>query len=539
MNYRIITILILGALAFFISCSNDDDVEPTNSKPTISDQTFSIAEDANIGTSVGVVSASDVDNDSLTFSIIDGNSEDVFSIESTSGEILLSEMLDFETTNSYSLSVQVDDNQSSSIATIIINVTDAIDPTVTFPMGPVAAILDGTLIGADYWSDQPEILSAGMGFCDIVGVPGDELTQELVEQAGGAWLSDISCDPNDTGFFTATSLQSQLGAVYILQTPYGELKDEAIGLDGLPIVFSWPVVTSTISLTDFQFTLNTGEIVKPLAASSQPNWENNERNCVVVFAEFGNKLPSSHPDTRFPVKCEIVADDTPLMLVGPNNQMVSAVGLTWETTTSPYDDNNGPRLVGAKLNYVGNQSLGEGINSPVFNNNWTAFPNDEFTLYGGGDFRLRMLTTGGFSPDGVRGVLPTDYEKFFRIHATGTDGNTVLIEQVGVDYEVGGGTLRVVGLSDLGRVEDGDVEYGDCYLEDRDNYIDIILVGDDEAARNITFLEIPSLAGGYSAFYNPGGPGTTPFSGETYTQPGPPDLEPVIIALDNPMRVSN
>jgi len=68
---------------------------------------------------------------------------------------------------------------------------------------------------------------------------------------------------------------------------------------------------------------------------------------------------------------------------------------------------------------------------------------------------------------------------------------------------------------------------------------EVILVGDDEAARNITFLEIPSLAGGYSAFYNPGGPGTTPFSGEAYSEPGPPDLEPVIIALDNPMRVSN
>ena len=71
------------------------------------------------------------------------------------------------------------------------------------------------------------------------------------------------------------------------------------------------------------------------------------------------------------------------------------------------------------------------------------------------------------------------------------------------------------------------------------NYIDIILVGDEDAARNITFLEIPSLEEGYDALYNPGGPGTTPFSGVSYSQPGPRDLEPVIIALDDPMRVSN
>jgi hypothetical protein len=28
-------------------------------------------------------------------------------------------------------------------------------------------------------------------------------------------------------------------------------------------------------------------------------------------------------------------------------------------------------------------------------------PNDEFALYGDADFRLRVLTTGGFSLDGV------------------------------------------------------------------------------------------------------------------------------------------
>ncbi|MBX2877929.1 MAG: T9SS type A sorting domain-containing protein [Saprospiraceae bacterium] len=411
---------------------------------------------------------------------------------------------------------------------------------VTYPAGPFATFFDGELVGADYWSEEPKILSAGMGFCDIVGVPAAMLTEEIVRQAGGAWLSDTECDTTNAGLFTATSTLQQVGAVYILKTPYGELKDGAIGLDGLPIVFSWPVLTSTIDLTDFQFTLNTGEIVTPLAASSNPNWENNERNCVVVFAEWGNKLPSTDANARFPVKLEIVADDTPLTLVGPNGQLFNAVGLTWETDSSPYDENNGPRLVGAKLNYVGEGPVGEGVNSSFATQILGAAlaPNSEFDLYGGGDFRLRMLTTGGFSPDGVRGVLPTDYEKFFRIHVLGENGDTVLIEKDSIDYQVQGGTLSVIGLSDLGAPEGGDVEYGDCYTEDRDNYIDIILVGDTAAARNILFLEIPSLEGGYSAFYNPGGPGTTPFEGVAYAQPGPRDLEPVIMALDDPMRVT-
>ena len=199
--------------------------------------------------------------------------------------------------------------------------------TVNYPAGPLATFFDGDLIEADYWSEEPKILSAGLGFCDIVGASLFlQSPEEIVQQAGGAWLSDIDCDTANTFTFTTTTTQQQLGLFYILQTPYGELQDGSIGLDGLPIVFSWPVLTNTIDLTDFQFTLNTGEIVTPLAASSQPNWENNERNCVVVWADWGNRLPSSDPNARFPVKCEIVADDTPLMLVGPDNQLVSAVG---------------------------------------------------------------------------------------------------------------------------------------------------------------------------------------------------------------------
>lgn len=46
------------------------------------------------------------------------------------------------------------------------------------------------------------------------------------------------------------------------------------------------------------------------------------------------------------------------------------------------------------------------------------------------------------------------------------------------------------------------------------------------------------MKGGYRAFYNPGGPGPEPFEDVKYTAPGPPDLEPVTIALDDPMRVS-
>jgi hypothetical protein len=97
------------------------------------------------------------------------------------------------------------------------------------------------------------------------------------------------------------------------------------------IVFSWPVATETIDVTDFRYTLSNGEIGVLTGITMFPNWELNERNVVVVYGEFANRGLSSEEDTIFPVKLEIVGDETPLILVGPGGQEVSAVGLTWET----------------------------------------------------------------------------------------------------------------------------------------------------------------------------------------------------------------
>ena len=389
-------------------------------------------------------------------------------------------------------------------------------------------LFDGALKEADYWSDEPVILSAGMGFEGIIGWP--EVNEETVREAEGSWYGSVMCTNGEdppAGAYTSTVSTAGIELFY-----KGTAEDD----DGLPIVFSWPVATETVDLTDFQFTLNTGDIVFPNSAGMLPNWELNERNTVVVFGDFGNRGLSSEEGAIFPVRLDIVKDETPLLLVGPNGQEFNAVGLSWETDTSPYD--SGPKLVGAKLNHVGNEALGEG--GLGFGTRSGVLPNDELSLYDESDFRIRVLTTGGFSPDGITGLTPTMFEDFFRIHAKGSNGEVVLLEKVGQEYLVAGGTLRIVGLSDLGQKENPDegIFYDDCYAEDRDNYIDIILVGDEAAARNITHVEIPSLEGGYSAFYNPGGPGPEPFDGVRYTAPGPADLEPVINALDNPMRIS-
>ena len=394
------------------------------------------------------------------------------------------------------------------------------------------AMYDGSLVAADYWTEEPQILSAGLGFDGIIGSTADD--QQTTVDAGGAWDAVMQCSkdggPTDADRSSLVP-SSSLALVSLIE----EGKDPEY-VDGTPVVFSWPVRTDTLRPSQFRWTLNTGEVVGTDAITMTPNFELNERNTVVMFTELGNRGLPGEPDARYPVRLDIVpaSDGTELMLAGPEGD-VSATGLTKDTDKSPYA--SGPTLVAAKLNRIDNPPQGEG---PVAQNGTASMPNDERTLFGDrGDFRLRMLTTGGFSPDGIRGVLPTDFETFFRIHAIGPDGEEVILDRVGMPYEVQGGTLTIVGISDLGKPAStaDDIFYDDCYADDRDNYLDIIIEGSDSAARSITDLEIPALDGGYAAFYNPGGPGQTPTPGVRYTAPGPATLQSVIIALDDPMRV--
>ena len=392
-----------------------------------------------------------------------------------------------------------------------------------------ADLYDGRLVDADYWTADPRILSAGLGFEGTIGTAVEDEANTL--DAGGAWDTSLVCAQEPTDAQRSNVVPGSTLDMTVLAVPGAKLEK----VDGLPVVFSWPLRTNTIDPTQFLFTLNTGEQVGVDSVTMTPNFELNERNTVVMFSDLGNRASASEPDARFPVRLDIVpaSDGRELMLAGPQGD-VPATGLSWTGDGSPYDV--GPTLVGAKLNRVGDAAAGEG---GVPSLTGGTLPNDEFALYGSeGQYRLRMLTSGGFSPDSIRGVLPTDFETFFRLHATGADGSDVVLDRVGQEYDVAGGTLRIVGLSELGKPEGDGIVYDDCYTEDRDNYIDIIISGPEAAARSVTGLEIPALEGGYAAFYNPGGPGGTPTPGVRYTAPGPASLTPVVIALDDPMRVS-
>ncbi|MDO3380553.1 VCBS domain-containing protein [Gilvimarinus algae] len=99
---------------------NDDDT-----------YSFDVNEDDTLGLGVGTVTASDPDNDALTYSIVSGNSAGLFVLDSATGALSLAQTLGDAEVGSYALQVLVDDGEGGTdTATVNINVNNINDAPV-------------------------------------------------------------------------------------------------------------------------------------------------------------------------------------------------------------------------------------------------------------------------------------------------------------------------------------------------------------------------------------------------------------------------
>ena len=383
------------------------------------------------------------------------------------------------------------------------------------------------VLNADLWTSQVRILSADYAFEGISGIPGlftvDDLN--LAVLAGAGVNLDYAAADSTAPLRNLTSSGSPIGIAA------GGFGGTPTLQDAMPVVFSWPLLPSTVHPTDIAVTLNTGEVITPEVAALNPNYDYNERHVIVFFGDFGNRLAPGTEGARYPVSLTIVDDGTPLMAVGRDGPE-SLVGMT-AATGNHYA--SGPQLVGARLT----EYSSAGDFSPAALSQ--AFPNDGAAYFGDdAAFRLRLFTSGGFSPDGVSGFLPTDFGRLFKLEATHADGSTVVLTRDGLDYDLGVGTVRVVGIADLGPAV-GDESAIDAlqYQEDHDNYLDIILAGDAAAVARLTTVVIPTAAeSGYTDVYNPGGPGRTPTEGVVFSEPAAAQRIGIDMSLDDLGTVS-
>ncbi|MEZ7490620.1 Ig-like domain-containing protein [Pseudoalteromonas distincta] len=108
-------------------------IAPINDAPVASNQGFNISENATDGDTIGTVSASDIENQNLSYTILSG--APIFEINNDSGLLTVKgeSPFDFETTPQYILSLAITDDGTPNETTpinIIINITDDMEPLV-------------------------------------------------------------------------------------------------------------------------------------------------------------------------------------------------------------------------------------------------------------------------------------------------------------------------------------------------------------------------------------------------------------------------
>ena len=370
----------------------------------------------------------------------------------------------------------------------------------------VATLLTPINYNADIFDNTPRIITADYGFEGYIGVPGmsstDAASQAVATSYNVAWeYIDPSLNASQRAY---TSGSDQ-------ETVYNGTGINLLLADTIPVVFSMPVLPTTVNTTDFAVMLNDGSVATPLSISMSPNLEYNERQTVVLSGEFGNRILPGQPGSLYPVSVSILNDGTPLELLTTTGP-VSIVGAT-VASFNPYVAGNGPKIVSAKLNRF--NDIGEGA---PFVLGGSSFRNSGSDLYGSdAQYRLRIYDNYGFSPDGIASLLPSEYSQYFLLNARDENDNLIPLPLAGQAYEIGGfGTITVVGLADVGTA--GNSENA-AYIEDHDNYYDIILKGDLSAIERLADVRMPS-SGAYKVVYNPGGPGNDP-SGALNGSAGP------------------
>jgi len=194
-------------------------VNPQNDAPLINDQTLGVDENSPVGTNLGKVVAADPDlGDSLTYAITAGNLGGAFAIDPTTGDLFVADStsLDFETTPSIPLTVEVEDlsgvRRSAIVTVNVLNVNEAV--TVSGPAG-----LSMTL-------GESLFFSSIKGTAIAIGDPdGPAAPLEVTLSAGGGTLTLAS-----TGGLTMLNGDGLDDAAMTFR---GSLADITAALDGM------------------------------------------------------------------------------------------------------------------------------------------------------------------------------------------------------------------------------------------------------------------------------------------------------------------
>ncbi|WP_169570266.1 cadherin domain-containing protein [Sneathiella limimaris] len=138
----------------------------------------SVNESANIGDVVGVVSAVDPENESLSYSFSD-DAGGLFTIDPNTGEIKVAGALDYETTTSYNVTVDVSDGVNTTTETFTINIDDNLSPVLSGGGNSIEIQEAGEVVDLSNMDMFPDLHTSG----DAEQRIGTELFEEMVSDS--------------------------------------------------------------------------------------------------------------------------------------------------------------------------------------------------------------------------------------------------------------------------------------------------------------------------------------------------------------------
>lgn len=193
----------------------------------------------------------------------------------------------------------------------------------------------------------------------------------------------------------------------------------------------------------------------------------------------------------------------PMRFIGPDGSLESGEGLIGQVEYDPYDNiqaEGGNQVIRAKLNICDN--TGDEANF------FMRGPHNSCrNIYGdAADYRLRLFTQWGVFKAGRLPVYPTDYSRYFTLIAELNDGSELPLMESNVEYDIDGEPLTVLGLAETGSISSVS-EYNECYDDDRDNIIDVVLNGSVTAVTKLKRVEHRPSDGTHEPFYDPGAKG--------------------------------
>ena len=179
----------------------------------------SVAENTGAGVNIGgPVQATDANNDTLTYSLRDGDAAS-FDIESTTGQLKTKEPLDYETKASYEVTVAAGDGRLEGTIAVTINVTDVKDAPVFTTSTTTRSIGEGTQanrnIGAPVSAtdeDAGDTLTYTLGGTDAASFDIESTTGQLKTKA------PLNYETKDTYTVIVTATDSEDLSDFIIVT---------------------------------------------------------------------------------------------------------------------------------------------------------------------------------------------------------------------------------------------------------------------------------------------------------------------------------